>query len=191
MKADFERVVLSDLAPAMLRASEQLNPDCEHVLGDMRTLRLDERFDCVFAHDAICHMTTLEELRAAMTTAFVHLVPGGVALFVPDAIEDTFVESHDVQAAEQDGKALRALSWSWDPMPGDGQQQVDYALMLRENGEVRCVHETHRFGLFSHAQWIALLEEVGFVPITEKHTLPPGYEGSGFSDRMYVGLRRE
>ncbi len=33
--------------------SRELNPDCEHVLGDMRTLRLGRTFDAVFVHDAV------------------------------------------------------------------------------------------------------------------------------------------
>ena len=31
---------LADVSPQMLTLSRELNPDCEHVLGDMRTLRL-------------------------------------------------------------------------------------------------------------------------------------------------------
>ena len=63
----------------MLEVSKALNPQCEHILGDMRTLRMDRSFDAVFIHDAIMHMTTREDLRAAMETAFVHCRPGGAA----------------------------------------------------------------------------------------------------------------
>src|SRR6267154_1105618 len=37
--------VLTDLSEAMLRQSRRINPDCEHVQGDMRTLRLGRTFD--------------------------------------------------------------------------------------------------------------------------------------------------
>ena len=72
------RCTLSDLSPGMQQLSRELNPDCEHVLGDMRTLRLGRSFDAVFVHDAIGYMTTPEDLLAALTTAFVHTRPGGV-----------------------------------------------------------------------------------------------------------------
>src|SRR5688572_15793085 len=49
---------LSDLSEPMLRRSKRLNPECEHVLGDMRTTRLGRTFDAVFVHDAICYMST-------------------------------------------------------------------------------------------------------------------------------------
>jgi hypothetical protein len=38
----------NDLTAAMLRISEMGNPACEHVQGDMRSLRLDRTFDAVF-----------------------------------------------------------------------------------------------------------------------------------------------
>ena len=46
---------LSDLSPQMLSLSRTLNPGCEHVLGDMRTLRLGRTFDAVFVHDAVMY----------------------------------------------------------------------------------------------------------------------------------------
>jgi ubiquinone/menaquinone biosynthesis C-methylase UbiE len=32
------KLTLSDVSPRMLEQSRRVNPDCEHVLGDMRTL---------------------------------------------------------------------------------------------------------------------------------------------------------
>ena len=95
------RLTLTDLSGDMLDVSRTINPDCEHIVGDMRTLRLGRTFDAVLAHDAIVYMTTEADLRAAMTTAFEHLRPGGAALFEPDYVivrrhTDGHVEvSHD------------------------------------------------------------------------------------------------
>src|SRR3712207_8870135 len=44
LKAHFE-LTLTDLSDEMLAISRGLNPECEHVQGDMRTLRLDRQFD--------------------------------------------------------------------------------------------------------------------------------------------------
>src|SRR5436305_10351796 len=56
LKADFAHVTLTDLSPEMLAVSRSLNPDCEHLVADMRTLRLQRAFDVVFIHDAIDYM---------------------------------------------------------------------------------------------------------------------------------------
>ena len=61
----------------------------------MRSVRLGRTFDAVFVHDAIAYMTTEDDLRAVFATAFEHTRPGGVALFVPDAVTETFEPAAD------------------------------------------------------------------------------------------------
>ena len=82
LKAHFE-MTLVDLAAGMLAVSRELNPECEHVQGDMRSVRLERQFDAVFIHDAVDYMATKADLKAAMRTAYIHCAPGGVALFAP------------------------------------------------------------------------------------------------------------
>jgi SAM-dependent methyltransferase len=75
LKNRFE-LTLVDISPAMLEMSHRLNPECEHHLGDMRSVRLGREFDAVFVHDAIDYMTTEADLRLAIETAFTHCRPG-------------------------------------------------------------------------------------------------------------------
>jgi SAM-dependent methyltransferase len=165
MKSRFEQVVLTDVAPGMLEVSRRLNPECEHVQGDMRTLRLGRQFDCVFVHDAVCYMTTLDDVRRAMETAWVHCAPGGAALFAPDHVRENFAPSTDHGGHDGDGRAMRYLEWTSAPDPASSTYTVDYAYMLREaDGSVRVEHDRHVEGLFSRADWLRLLAEVGFEP---------------------------
>jgi SAM-dependent methyltransferase len=175
MKAEFE-LTLVDLSPGMLELSRGLNPECEHLVGDMRTLRLGRTFDAVFIHDAVVYLTTAEDLRAAMETAFVHLVPGGAALFVPDAVREKFEPRTDHGGGDGEGRSLRYLEWISDPDPSDTEYIVDYAYLLREGTDVRVIHDRHRCGLFARQQWIQLLSGVGFEPrnLTVGHE--PGVE---------------
>ena len=92
MKRRFPRLVLTDVSEGMLAESRALNLECEHRLGDMRTLRPGRAFDAVFVHDAVCYMTTEADLRRAMETAWVHCRPGGAALFAPDYVREHFPE---------------------------------------------------------------------------------------------------
>lgn len=86
-------MTLVDLSPGMLTVSGSLNPECEHIQGDMRNVRLGRLFDAVLIHDAIVYMTTEDDLRRAIDTAFMHCKPGGAALFCPDYIRETFHSS--------------------------------------------------------------------------------------------------
>lgn len=149
-------LTLTDLSDEMLEVSRGLNPECEHIQGDMRTLRLDRTFDAVLVHDAIDYMTTEADLLAALETAYVHC--GAVALFMPDEIAETFEPGTDYGGS---GDA-RYLEWSYDPDRTDTWTVTEYAFLLRGPEGVRTVHETHRTGLFARGTWLRLLAEAGF-----------------------------
>lgn len=167
------RLTLTDLSPEMLALSRTINPDIEHVVGDMRTLRLDRTFDGVLIHDAICYMVSEADLRAAFDTAFVHLRPGGAALFAPDHVRDAFKPETDhggedgpAEAGGRPGKALRYLEWVTDPDPTDDTYQVDYAVLVRDaHGTVSVHHDRQTEGLFAVAKWLRLLADAGFLAV--------------------------
>jgi SAM-dependent methyltransferase len=62
-------LTLTDRSPAMLAVSRAVNPECEHIVGDMRTIDLGRRFDAVLVHDAIMYATDPESLGATLATA--------------------------------------------------------------------------------------------------------------------------
>lgn len=165
MKRSFEDVVLVDRSAGMLDVSRRLNPECRHVQGDMRSVRLGRQFDCVFIHDAVCYITTEDDLRQVMETALVHCVPGGVALFAPDFVTETFRLSTDHGGHDGADRGMRYLEWTWDPDPSDTTYVVDFAYLLREaDGSTRVVQDRHLEGLFPRSTWLRLLEKVGFSP---------------------------
>lgn len=182
MKAGLE-VVLVDPAAGILEVSRRLNPDCEHVQGDMRTVRLGRQFDAVFVHDAIAYMTSEADLRRAIETVHVHTRPGGIALFAPDHVRENFRPATDHGGVDGagGGRAMRFLEWSWDPDPADDRCTVDYVLVLREeDGSVRVEHDRHVEGLFGRDQWLRLLREGGFdpeiVPFDHSELEPGSYQ---------------
>jgi len=167
LKRHFE-CTLTDLSPAMLEVSRGLNPECEHVEGDMRTLRLGRTFDTVLAHDAIVYMTSEADLRAVFDTALEHLRPGGVAVFLPDCVRETFAEQTRHGGHDGGGRSLRYLEWTHDPDPADRTYEVDFALVLREDGTTRVAHEHFVEGLFGQEEWLAWLREAGLEARVER-----------------------
>jgi len=166
------RLTLTDLAPEMLTLSRKINPELEHLPGDMRTLRLGRTFDAVLIHDAICYMTTEADLGAAFETAFTHLRPGGAAIFMPDHVRETFAPETDHGGGDEPppahgtvARGMRYLAWTTDPDPSDSTYQVDYAFLLREpDGRVDVRQDRHLEGLFESRTWLGLLAETGFEP---------------------------
>lgn len=161
LKKDFA-MTLVDLSPAMLAVSHSLNPECEHIQGDMRNIRLGRLFDAVFAHDAIAYMATEVDLRSTIETAFLHCRPGGTALFAPDYVRETFRPSTKHGGHDVGKRSMRYLEWTWDPDPTDTCYTVDFAYLLREDGEVRCEYDRHIMGLFGRADWLRFITVAGF-----------------------------
>lgn len=156
------RMTLVDLSPGMLAVSRALNPECEHVLGDMRAVRLGRTFDAVIVHDAVMYMTTRHDLLAAMRTVAAHLEPGGVALFVPDETRETLATGIVVGGSDGDGRAARFVEWTKLPAGRASTYTVSYAFVLMEEGRpVRVEQEEHVFGLYSRATWLDLLRRAG------------------------------
>lgn len=177
MKRHFA-MTLVEPSGEMLSLSERLNPECEHLPGDMRTVRLGRTFDAVFVHDAVMYMTTEEDLRAALETVAAHVAPGGGVLVAPDATTETFEEATEHGGGEDpEGRSARYLSWTLPPAPGGSVFETHYAFLLREpGGRVRASHDVHREGLFLRDTWLRLFGEVGLTA----RLVPREIEGSEY-----------
>lgn len=182
LKTHFE-MTLVDRSPGMLKVSRRLNPECEHLLGDMRTFRIDREFDAVFVHDAVSYLTTLDELRSVMRTAYVQCRPGGVAMFVPDCTRETFEPATRHGGHDGDGRGMRYLEWTSDPDPDDTTYVTDFAYLLRDGTDVSVLYDRHLCGLFSRTDWLQALAQAGFEPRWEEAEL-----SGGEMLQMFVGV---
>ena len=131
----------------------------------MRSVRSNRQFDAVFVHDAVSYMTTEHDLAKAIETAAVHCRPGGAALFAPDHLRETFRPDTDCGGHDGRDRAMRYLSWSWDPDATDTTAVTDYTYALRDaGGNVRVIHDRHIEGVFPRDTWLRLLGDAGFDP---------------------------
>ena len=163
-------MTLNDLSKDMVEMSRRLNPDSEHVAGDMRSLRIGKTFDGVLIHDAIMYMTTADDLVAALLTACAHLKPDGVLVVLPDYVAETFeprVQSGGHDATDGSARGLRYLAWSRAPKPGATTHELDFAIMLRvADGTVDVFHDRHRLGIFPRDAWRKAFLDAGFATPT-------------------------
>jgi SAM-dependent methyltransferase len=186
LKAHF-RMTLSDISPEMLEQSRRVNPECEHVLGDMRTLDLGRTFDLVFVHDAIMYAIDEASVRSTLVTAARHCRIGGGVVIVPDCVRETFEPQHEAQGEDgPDGRGLRYLDWMWDPDPNDTTFEVAYAFLMRHpDGTTSVEMDRHREGLFPREAWLTWLDDAGF---TAASRMDP-WERDVFSGRKREGSR--
>lgn len=183
------KLTLVDVSPQMLAISEELNPECEHIHGDMRTVRLERIFDAVFVHDAISYMADESDLALVMQTAYRHCRSGGAALFVPDHVRENFYTSTEVGGHDGPDRGMRYLDWTWDPDPHDSTYISDMAYMFKdEEGRINIEHDRHVMGLFPRAKWMELLNQTGFIaemlPFVHSEIEPGTME-------MFIGIKEE
>ena len=190
-------LTLVDLSAEMLAVSRELNPECDHVQGDMRTIRLGRAFDAVLVHDAVDYMTTEADLRQVIETALAHCRPGGIALFVPDYTAESFrIASGHGGSSDPSGRQASFREWTWDPDPDDGWIQSEYEFVLRDtDGSVQVVSEAHRLGAFGQATWLRLLRGAGFELESGAALEEAAGSGDGEGPRrprnLFIGRRPE
>ncbi len=174
-------MTLCDLSPGMLAVSRKLNPELDHVQGDMRTVRLGRRFDAVLIHDAIMYMTTEDDLAAAIRTAAEHLEPDGMALFVPDDTAESYVPETEHGGHDGDGRSIRFLQWG---APANGTVCTStFVYVLREGDREWVDSEQHTWGLFPKATWLRLITDAGLEP----QVLPYPHSEFERAHELFVG----
>ena len=166
-------MTLVDLSQGMLDASRTLNPECEHIQGDMRTVRLNREFDTVFIHDAILYMTSENDLRKAIETAFIHCRAGGCALFAPDFTKENFKPSSSCGGHDDGIRGMRYLEWNIAPDPEDCEFTTYFTYILREeDGTIRFETDEHTLGIFPRELWLQIIRDAGF----EVEAIPDKWE---------------
>lgn len=175
-----------DISEKMLENSRKLNPGVEHIVGDMRTIRLERTFDAVLIHDAINYMRSEDDLKATFATAAVHLRPGGVFVIAPDYTTETFTDGtvhHD--SSSLGDIHLKFIECDFDPDPNDTEATSLMVYLIREKGRVRVELDRHVFGLFSDTTWMQLIEEAGFAVVKASYDVHEDKRQAW----LYVGVK--
>jgi trans-aconitate methyltransferase len=161
-------MTLTDRSSGMLAVNRAVNPESEHLVGDMRTLRLGREFDVVLVHDAIMYASEPADVVATLQTASIHCRAGGTIAVLPDYVRETFTPGTEEGGEDApDGRGLRYLEWRWDPDAADQHYTVDYAFLLRDSdGSVSVFHDRHVEGLFSRAEWLNWFAGLGLSVTT-------------------------
>lgn len=163
--ADEHRCVAVDLSEPMLANCRALIPGVEAVVGDMRDVRLGQRFDVVLIHDAIDYLLTPGDVAATLTTVHEHLLPGGLALIAPTYTHETFVDG-DVadDGTTADSAELTYFSYVHDPDPADDTFEMILLYLIRDPStrRVEVIEDRHTCGLFEHSAWLRMIEAAGF-----------------------------
>ncbi len=149
-----------DVSKGMLDIARKRNPEATYLRGDMRSIRLKERFDAVAIPDSIGYMTTTSDLQSAIRTAVNHLKPGGVLLIVALVRED-FQENNFVYKGSRGGVEITIFENNHALKPGRATYEATIVYLVRRRGKLQMFTERHTLGLFPLATWLSLLNDAG------------------------------
>ncbi|NUM45051.1 MAG: class I SAM-dependent methyltransferase [Anaerolineales bacterium] len=168
-----------DLSEDMLTLARRLNPEARYLQGDMRSVRVGQKFDIVFIADAIDYMLTETDLRAAFETAYTHLKPHGLFITFAEETKERFEQNKTKTVTrEGDGVVLTSIETYFDPNPDDTTYEMSFVYHLQRDGKLQTETDQHVMGVFPFATWIELLEEVGFmVDVVEYEDAGPVFVG--------------
>ena len=163
-----------DLSEAMLALSRRLNPEVDHHVGDMRSVRLERTFDAVLIHDAASYLLDEDDLRRAFETAAAHLRPGGLFVAAPDHFVETFTGSAAFHERHVfGGVEVVCFEYQYDPDPTDTTMELRFVFIVRDGAEVTVEHDHHVTGLMSMRRWLELMDEAGFDAAARDYPVVP------------------
>lgn len=150
-----------DLSLGMLAKARAAHPAIEYREDDMRTLRLNRRFDAVAIPDSIDYMVSEEDLRQAFRTAAEHLAPGGVLLLVAKTAE-SFRNNNFAYAGGTADLSVTLLENNYIHPFRPNTYEATLVYLIRQRGELTIRTERQILGLFPKATWDSLLADAGF-----------------------------
>lgn len=147
-----------DLSLGMLEKARRLHPDIEYHEGDMRTIRLNKKYDIVAIPDSIDYMVTKEDLRQVFETAVTHLKPGGI-LFIIAKTEEIFKNNNFAYEGVKEDVQVTLLENNYMNPYRPNTYEATLVYMIREHGELTMHTENQVLGLFSLKTWKKLFDE--------------------------------
>lgn len=148
-----------DLSQGMLDIAKELNPEVDYLLGDMRSIRLNKKFDAVIIPDSIAYMSTLGDLRKVMDTAADHLKPAGILCIVATTKEE-FSNNNFVYSGSD--AETHITIFENNHVISDCNYEATLVYLIRQKGKLDIYHEVHTLGLFSHESWLDIFSASHF-----------------------------
>jgi len=175
------KVTSLDISEDMLTLAKKLNPEVNYQDGDMRTIRLEERFDAVMAIDSINYIKTIENLQRTFITAYEHLKPGGVFLTFVEQIAGQFKQNNTTFSTHSQGDVeITFIENYYDPDPTDTSYEAIFIYLIRVGGKLEIYSDRHLCGIFKLETWLKLLKATGFEVKQVKFTHSTFTEGESY-----------
>jgi ubiquinone/menaquinone biosynthesis C-methylase UbiE len=149
-----------DIDKNMLRIARKKYNDVKFISGDMRTFKLNKKFDiiiCLFS--AIGHLKTYSNLEKTIRTFSSHLKPCGVMIVEPFVSEEQFLEGllHADYVKEPDLKITRMCISKRKGSIGI----FDFHFLVGSNGKIKYFVDRQYLGMFNEKKVFSIMKNKG------------------------------
>lgn len=187
-----------DLSRQMLQAAREAaagNPALKYAEGDIRSVRLGERFDVVLSlFHVMSYQSSTDDLLAACATACAHLGPSGSFIFDcwhgPGVLTDPPV----VRVKELEDPSIAVTRIAQPVMhPAENTVDVNYLVFVKdkESGAITEVRETHRMRYLFELEVRQLLESSGLELTLAQEWLTGAPLALSSWNALYCGCRKQ
>ena len=147
----------------MLEYARRRNPELTYVTGDMRTFKLQNKFDIITAMDMIMYNLNYSDLEKTLKNFSLYLNTGGLLLFSLEEVKKTFEQNKTLVSKHNRGKTeIVVIENDYDEDQSDTEYECTLIFLIRENGKMQIEVDKHRMGLFELEKILEILEKLNF-----------------------------
>ncbi len=166
---EMSEAMLQQACQRLDAAHDELRARLRFTQGDLRTVRLQERFDAVTAlFHVMSYQTGNEDLRAAFATVKAHLNPGGLFIFDAWYGPAVLAERPSVRVKRLEDDTIQVTRIA-EPVLRVKENRVDvgYTIFVRDKatGQLEEIREMHPMRYLFRPEVRELLEREGFEEV--------------------------
>ena len=152
----------------LMEARKTASPTCKFVLGDIRSIRLDKKFDVVTAlFHVMSYQVTNQDVADTLSTIKEHLKIRGLVCFdfwYGPAVLD---QGPEIRIKEVEDESIGITRIAGPIMhPRENRVDVNYKLFIRNKragqSQIEELQECHRMRYFFEPEWALFFRQAGF-----------------------------
>jgi phosphopantothenate---cysteine ligase (CTP) len=165
LKAGYQNISLADLNEPMLKIAKiKIGRDIPTYTADMKTMRLEKKFDAIVVRQAINYLMDLDSLENGFRNIFNHLNLGGVFIF--NAPNFTTASVYGDRTLNYESGEWYVKIEEKNLVEGKILTHTQRCTLIKKDGmEIKRFYDLNRFGLFTKEDFEESLHKVGFTRI--------------------------
>lgn len=152
-----------DLSKDMIKSAAKKNPECEYLVGDMRTVNLNRKFDAIILPDSTAYLLTESEIYNLFKNAKNMLNKDGLLMVMVEYDPEFFPQNRTtVEKVRKDDIELTFIENNYAKDLRENSFEATFIFLIRIKGELDVVMDVHRAGLFKKEIWHDQMVKAGF-----------------------------